>query len=185
MNTDIEKKLKYANVADTRSSVFERLTADMLRRVNLSIIERDPPTFKAVHRRYQLETLGVGYHAFYRYARRLRAEAALFELAGLTAPPEADVPALLPRLLAQRLLETLAFEDASPRQIQRLTDAYRASITALTSIRRHQLFPKRKGAGESADELASLLTEYRALVEKESSAIESGKEDREEETQTD
>jgi hypothetical protein len=155
--------------------MLEKITPDLRRRVNLSIIERDPPTFKAVHRRYQLETLGVGYHAFYRYARRLRAEAALFELAGLVAPPEADVPALLPRVLAQRLLETLAFDDANPRQIQRLTDAYRASVTALTSIRRHQLFPKRKGAPESVDELASLLTEYRELVEKESCAIGSEK----------
>jgi len=163
-----DKKNKNAplkNDNDTNSIIYRRLDAALRREINIAIIDRQPPTYRGVHQQFQLDRLGINYHAFYRYARRIRAEAAAYEMAGALLPPEADVPALLPRILGQRLLETLAFESPTPRAVQRLTDSYRSAVTSLEKIRRHELLPRKTKLtpqnAETTNEFLKLIKEHR------------------------
>jgi hypothetical protein len=89
----------------------------------------------------------------------------MFEIAELTAPAGADLPAMLPKALAQRLMEALAFENASPRHIQRLTDAYKIAINTQVTIRRHGLF-RNVGDKEPGGDAADLLQRYIETVER-------------------
>ena len=154
---------------ETTSIVFERIDPPLRRKINIAIIERRPPTFKAVHEKFALSRLGVGYHAFYRYARRIRAEAAYVQTLGATLGPEADLPRLLPRVLAQRLLEALATDKPSPRAIQRLTESYRASVSALANVSRHHLLHPRNAREKAENDtffanLMSIIRDYRQVV---------------------
>ncbi len=150
---------------ENNSVVFEKTDPDLRRRINRAIVDRDPPTYKGVFAKFNLAAKGIGFHAFYRYARRLRARAAMFEMAEMTTCTGTDLPAILPKVLAQRLLEVLAFEDVSPRHIQRLTDAYKTAVNTHVAIRRHGLF-RQKGDGDAGADVADLIMQYRELVER-------------------
>ncbi|MCB9852129.1 MAG: hypothetical protein H6819_03465 [Phycisphaerales bacterium] len=161
-----------ATATETNSLVYRRLDTTLRREINIAIIDRRAESLRAVHRRFNLDASGVNYHAFYRYARRIRAEAALIEMTAATPAQDGDAQRLLPRVLAQRLLECLAFENPAPRRIQRLAEAYRASVAALINLRRAGLLPSKPKDGkqkpltpaDANDELASIVREYGQLV---------------------
>ena len=116
---------------DRRLIVFANLTPALRRKVDQAIIDHDPPTYRGIYDRFKLAEVGVGHSAFYRYARKLRANADLLSMAELALPDEPQLGQALPRLLAQRLVEVLLHEeDASPGEIHRLTDAYRLAASA-------------------------------------------------------
>ncbi|MCB9856826.1 MAG: hypothetical protein H6818_14185 [Phycisphaerales bacterium] len=173
MNTKTPTNLDLAFARESNSSVFKRIDASLRREINIAIVERRPATIKEVHEQFQLQDQGIGYHAFYRYARRIRAEASLIETAAAMPDPDNNVPRLITRALAQGLLELLAFEEASPRKIQRLTEAYRASVTALAVITRFNLLPRnsRKDAAEHTDDLAAMVRELRELAQREDNQL--------------
>ena len=164
-----EKNSQLATAQEYTSIVFDRIDPPLRQEINVAIIERRPPTFKEVHEKFKLIDRGINYHAFYRYARRIRAEAAYVQTLGASLAPEADLPRLLPRALAQRLLEALAFENPSPRAVQRMTESYRASVAALANVSRHRLLHPRN-ARETAeddkffDDLSAIVKEYRHVV---------------------
>ncbi len=153
---------------ENNSSIFEKTTPALRREINKALIDRDPPTYKGVFAKFKLSGAGITYHAFYRYARRVRSQAAMFEMTEATATAGTDLPALLPKILAQRLLEVLAFEDVSPRHIQRLTDAYKTAVNTQVLIRRHGLF-RNKHAPDAGASAADLLTQFPELAESEQS----------------
>jgi hypothetical protein len=150
---------------DRRQTMFASLTPALRRKVDQAIIDHDPPTYRGVHEKFKLAELGVGYSAFYRYARKLRAGADLLNLADMALPDEPQLARTLPRLLAQRLVEVLLHqEDASPGEIHRLTDAYR--LAAGASLAREKftaaLAAAEKKAQAEEDEELDLLGDYLA-----------------------
>lgn len=171
-----DRNTQLATAQEYTSIVFDKIDAPLRREINIAIIERKPPTFKAVHQKFELAAKGVNYHAFYRYARRIRAEAALFQTLSTTLGVEADLPRLLPRALAQRLLESLAFENPSPRAVQRMTDSYRASVAALVSVSRNNLLHPRKAReavdqDRAIDDLAAIVKEYHQFAALEDASL--------------
>ncbi|HKQ50471.1 MAG TPA: hypothetical protein VJZ71_20535 [Phycisphaerae bacterium] len=149
---------------DTHSTIYEKTTADERRKVDRAIVNRDPPTYRGVFEKFRLAEKGVSFTAFYNYARRIRAAAQVCNLAELVAPAQADLNQTLPRLLGDRLIETLLYqEDATPAQIQRLTLAYASAIT--TAIKAHKacdVFPRRRpvaAAVPAADEFRAAASE--------------------------
>jgi hypothetical protein len=160
-----EKIIDLAEKQESNSSIFDKTTPDLRREINRALIDRDPPTYKGVFAKLKLADRGVSYHAFYRYSRRVRGQAAMFEMAEATASAGKDLPAMLPKVLAQRLLETLAFEEVSPRHIQRMTDAYKTAVKTQVTIRQHGLFRPPADA-EVSEDLVELFKQYRELVER-------------------
>src|SRR5262249_33798929 len=67
------------------SSILEKIARGFRERVDRAIIDRDPPAIKDVMIRFQVRSNGVSKSAFYRYAARLRATAALEQSAELAA----------------------------------------------------------------------------------------------------
>src|SRR5262245_3726793 len=130
---------------NSRSSIYEKTTADERRKYDRAIVNRDPPTYRGVFEKFRLAEKGISFTAFYNYARRIRAAAQNHNLAELVAPAQRDLNQALPRLLGERLMDMLLYhEDATPDQIHRLTLAY-ASVVA-SSIKAHKacdLFPRR------------------------------------------
>lgn len=98
---------------NNKSSLFEKLPPDLLHAVNVAIIERRPPTFRAVWMELELGKFGVSYTAFYRYARRLRDRVNLAEAAGLSAEDDPGVDAAIQKLADRRLLELLLNADSA------------------------------------------------------------------------
>ncbi len=154
---------------ETNSSVFEKVPREVRGEIQRALVEREPATFRGVYEKFKVAEYGVSYSSFYRYARRFRSQVAMFEMAAETSVAGSDLPAVLPKALAQRLLEVLAFEDASPRHIQRLTDAYRIAVNTQVLIRRHGLFRK-GGAPDAGGDVADLLLQYCELVKREEAA---------------
>ncbi|HVP13682.1 MAG TPA: hypothetical protein VMV94_21080 [Phycisphaerae bacterium] len=114
-----------------RSVLFSDLPPALRQSLDRAIAEHDPPTYREIHEKFRLAERGVNFYAFYRYARRVRHIAEMMHLAELTAPNEADLLPTLPKLIAQRLFETLLCEDAPASLIQQLTNAYRQASAIL------------------------------------------------------
>src|ERR1051325_4432264 len=91
---------------NTRSSLFEKLTPDLRRALDVAIIERDPPTLAAIWMEHKLADHGISYSAFYRYARRLRDRATLAEIADLSTDDGLDLENPIRRLLPPSAVDT-------------------------------------------------------------------------------
>ena len=167
--TDEANPLANREIFDARSSLLDKLDADLRARLNQAVVERRPPAYRAIYDQFKLQSRGVSFAAFYRYARRLRQHVAFVELGELTLPAAANVPEALPKLLAQRLMEALVLEETSPRQLQRLADAYRIAASVQVSLRKHATIADRKAAADR-DPLVRLLEQYAELVEGDSNA---------------
>lgn len=125
---------------NSRSSIYEKTTVDERRKIDRAVVNREPPTYRGVFEKYRLAEKGVSFTAFYNYARRIRGAATNYNLAELVIPAQADLNRTIPRLLADRLIDTLLYaEDATPAQIHRLTVAYASAINS--SIKAHAHFP--------------------------------------------
>lgn len=152
-----------AEMIDSKSSVFERTDPDLRRGIDQALIDRQPPTYKAVYDTFNLRAHGVSFTAFYYYARRVRVAAALAELARTTLPEGASIHDLLPQVLSHRLLEAAIDEDASPRTLQRLADAYRVASQTHFAHRRlaAQLDDlKKKELAQENDQLLAVANQY-------------------------
>ena len=132
--------------SESRSSLFEKLPADLRRRLDQAIIDRDPASYRELHAKFDLAGHEVSFTALYRYARRLRAQADLLSLAELTLPDSPDLAAGVPTLFAYRLLDALNDETASPRELSRLVIAWRTAVNAHLALQRQdaQLAEDRK-----------------------------------------
>ena len=123
---------------ETKSSIFEKTDPDFRRRLDQAIIDHDPPTYKAIYSKFELATMDISFMAFYRYARRLRTHAAMIELTQRVLPNDCDPVAVIPNLLAHRLLDAAVDESTSPRTLQSLTDAWRFAAQTQLVLQRHQ-----------------------------------------------
>lgn len=135
-----------------RSLIFEKLTLDERRAVDVAIIERLPPTLTAVWMDHKLGEKGISYSAFYRYARRLRTQCELHDLAELT--PAEDPEKILPRVIARQLLDAILSEDVSSDAVHRLANAYRIAANVRLAADRFENQQCREQ--ESQDKLDNL-----------------------------
>lgn len=122
---------------DSASLVVKTLTVDQLEQLDLAIIARDPPTYTACYKQFQLRDLGISFDVFYRYARKLRTNLRAAALANQNVPDPDNSEALLPKLVCQRMVETLLTEKLSPRALLRLAESYR--MTAQIELQRRRL----------------------------------------------
>ncbi|HKQ48382.1 MAG TPA: hypothetical protein VJZ71_09965 [Phycisphaerae bacterium] len=127
-----------------RSSVFEKTTPELRRKLDRAILNYDPPGYRALYKKYGLPELGVSFTAFYYYARRLRRRAAATDMALTALPDERDSVRLLPGLVGQCLIDQLMTgDDASPQAVYRLMLAYTAAINnAITVHEARHVFPR-------------------------------------------
>ncbi|MFQ5425135.1 MAG: hypothetical protein ACE5F9_14315 [Phycisphaerae bacterium] len=152
---------------ESRSSFYEKTDAAFRRQINRAVVDRDPPTYRALFQKFRLADRGISYHAFYRHARRLRIQAAALDVADAVLPDNTDLAGLLPHLVACRLLDALQDESTAPTVLQQLTDTWR--IAAKTSLVMQQYAAEadaaRKKAGKKdLDELCGLVKQYGRLV---------------------
>jgi hypothetical protein len=119
-----------------RSSLFEKLPAELRREIDIAIVERTPPTYAAIWMDLKLAEHRISYSAFYRYARRLRDRANLAEVAELTGD-EVDLDTPIRRLLARRALDSLISDDqSSPAELTALLSALRHSTRTVQQNRK-------------------------------------------------
>ncbi|MBN2559695.1 MAG: hypothetical protein JXQ75_02030 [Phycisphaerae bacterium] len=152
---------------ETHSSIFDKTDADFRRRLDQAVIDRDPPTYKAVYNKFKLAASGISFMAFYRYARRLRTHAAMLELAEHTLPDGCRTIDVLPQLLANRLLDAAIDESTSPRTLQRLTDAWRFAVQTQLALDRHQTALdeiRKQAANKDTDRLCKMIHQYAAVT---------------------
>jgi len=123
---------------ESRSSVFAKLPADFRLELHHAIIDREPPTYRALYFKFNLADHGVSFTAFYRYARRLRHQADLLDLADLAVPENADVPAAIHTLMSHRLLDSLLHDESSPNALHRLAESYRIATASLINLQRQK-----------------------------------------------
>jgi len=116
---------------ETKSSVFEKVPPEHLRKVNRAIIDRDPPTYPAVYKRFDLRAHGVSFSAFFRYAHGLRLHAAACTFPpGGAADSDAypDPFASIVTMLTNRLIEALADPEPSFNAIHRMMNTLRVAM---------------------------------------------------------
>jgi hypothetical protein len=115
------------------SAVYAKLSPSVRYSLDQAIVDHDPPTYRAIYNKFDLDQQGVGFWSFYRYAINLRSLAEKHHIAELVLPDDAHLENSLPRLIAHRLFQTLLYEEKVPLdEVQRLTNAYRAvSLIAL------------------------------------------------------
>jgi hypothetical protein len=158
---------------ESRSTIFEKLPTDLRRRLDQAIIDRDPPSYRALHAKFGLSAHGVSFTALYRYARRLRAQADLLHVAHLALPDAPDVAQSLPTLLAYRLLDALNNEDSSPRLLHRLVDAWRIAVNAKLALD-HEAADlaevRRRSKNQEANELFKAIHDLTKLRKAENAA---------------
>lgn len=119
----------------TNSSVIKRTTPEERRKINLAIIDRVPPTYRAVYDKFALGERRISFTAFYNYARKIRLAAARYAVAELAAPSPRELGELLPRLLGANLVECLMYgDDDAPLQIGRLLRAYKTALDARPAL---------------------------------------------------
>ena len=123
----------------SRSTLFEKLPSDLRRDLDQAIINRDLPKYRDLHARFDLAAYGVSFSAFFRYARRLRAQADMLHLAQSALPNSSEITQALPTLFAYRLFDALNGETAGSRQLHRLVDSWRVAANTQMALQRHAL----------------------------------------------
>jgi hypothetical protein len=113
-----------------RSAVYEKIPPNKRHSIDLAIVNHDPSTYHGIYEKFRLAEQGVNFWTFYRYARNIRSRAEVLHIAELVLPEDAHLGDALPKLIAQRLFQTLLYdEQASPQEIHRLTNAYCLAAT--------------------------------------------------------
>ncbi len=163
-----DRKDQHLPAIDSRTTLFDKISSERRRALDRAIVDHDPPTYRGIFTKFRLADAGVNFYAFYRYARKIRLGADVLHLAELTGPEDADLPAILPTLLAQRLLDTVLDPDASPRAVHRLADAYRiATATHLANERFAATVEadKKTVRRKEVDDLCNLVRNYAKVRE--------------------
>lgn len=119
-----------------RASIFRNLSASARRQIDQAIADRDPPTYREIYNLFDVAAWQISFSAFYRYARKVRAEVDLMHSAALAFPGDQNIHAILPDLIAARLLELINDPDhpPNPEILHRLTRAHRAAAQTLLAL---------------------------------------------------
>ncbi|MEK6644044.1 MAG: hypothetical protein AABZ08_09055 [Planctomycetota bacterium] len=123
--------------SDSTSLVVKNVSPEQLEQLDYAVVTRNPPTYTACYHQFELGSLGISFDVFYRYARKLRTNLRAASLAQHNVPDPEQSEVLLPRLVCQRMVETLLTEKLSPRALLRLAESYR--MTAQIEIQRRRL----------------------------------------------
>ena len=123
---------------ESHSSLFEKLSAEVRRRLDQAIIDREPAGYRALFAKFDLAKQGVSFTAFYYYARRLRAQTDMLHVADLAGLDGLDVAGALPTLMAYRVFEAANDEDTSPLVLQRLVNAWRTAVNTHLALQRQE-----------------------------------------------
>jgi hypothetical protein len=119
----------------SRSSVFEKTTPELRRKLDRAIVDYNPPGYLALFKKFGLAELGVSYQAFYNYARKLRRRAAARESVQTSLADEQQIVKSLPALLGQFLIDQIMGNDqAAPSAIYRLMLAYTAALKNVVMV---------------------------------------------------
>ncbi|HVP11022.1 MAG TPA: hypothetical protein VMV94_07525 [Phycisphaerae bacterium] len=122
---------------ETQSSLYEKLPKDLRRQLDQAIVDHDPPTYRGLFDKFKLADRNISFMAFYRYARRIRANAALIDIAQMTLPEGTDLDKILPQLVGQRLFDACFDEETSPNTLHSLAETYR--LACQTDMARRRL----------------------------------------------
>ena len=161
--TDQSPQTPVLTQIDSKSSIFEKTDPDLRRRIDQALVDRQPSTYKAVYEQFDLQAHGISFTAFYYYATRVRANAALIGLAQVTLPEGTVAGDLLPELLGQRLLDASFDEETSAGTLCRLAHTYRIACEAYYARRRFAaLFDdeKRKAVAKENDEFYDIANQF-------------------------
>jgi len=155
-------------ISDGHSTIFEKLDPHRRRKLDRAIIDRSPPTYRAVFDHFRLGDSGVSFTAFYYYARRLRARAAVINLAELALPEESDLSQAVPRLIMHQLIESLLSTEHSPRNIEHISRAWRTAACTPADIKLREEAARaaadRELARHNRSELRQLAESCRHLI---------------------
>ena len=123
---------------NSRSSVFEKLSPDLRRAVDVAIIEHCPSSFQAIWMQFELGKFGVSFYSLYRYARRLRERVNLAEAAGLAAEDDPALDQAIEKLATRRLFQLLLETDGADlnKEITALLAAHSRSTKTKLQDRR-------------------------------------------------
>ncbi len=122
---------------ESQSTLYDKLSPEQRRKLNRAIVDRAQPTYRACYEHFRLADREIGFYAFYRYARRLRGQATITDLADAKGPEANDPIALneaITCLLAHRLIEAADDETADSHELLRLARAYNLSIRSQKTI---------------------------------------------------
>jgi hypothetical protein len=161
--SDQSKPAAVSGKIETQSSLYEKLTPDLRRQLDRAIADHEPATYQALFDKFELAGRGVSFAAFYRYARRVRANVALAEFARLSLPDGAPADQFLPEVIGQRLLEAALDEETSAGTLYRLAHAYRIAGEAYYARRRFATQienDKRKSLTDETRQLCELARQY-------------------------
>src|SRR5215468_2881682 len=103
------------NFLASKSTVLEKLPREVRAAVDRALVNRDPPTYRAIFQKFELNLFNISFSSFYAYGRRVRYEAALLDQAMAVAPSTHDAADIATRLLSMHLILLLQDEDPSPR----------------------------------------------------------------------
>ena len=73
---------------DSRSSIFEKTTPELRRKLERAILNYDSASYLAIFKKYDLPSHGVSYTSFYCYARKLRGRASVQQALDLDGPDD-------------------------------------------------------------------------------------------------
>ncbi len=122
------------------STIVKNLTPEQRSHLDRAITDRDPPTYKGIYKRFRLAERNISFSAFYRYARKIRFNVETLHTATLAYPDGVDLHAVLPELIAVRLMEIINDPDnpPTPDAVLRLTHAHRAATQTLIALLQQQ-----------------------------------------------
>jgi hypothetical protein len=113
---------------ENRSSLCTRIEPALRKQIVEAVINHRPATYREVFSYYSLDRQGISFTAFYYWARKTKRVAATLEMTEAVENKE-DSAAILPRILATRLLDTALDEELQPAKLKRLMDTYRMACT--------------------------------------------------------
>ncbi|HUN82557.1 MAG TPA: hypothetical protein VMV81_13720 [Phycisphaerae bacterium] len=122
----------------SRSSILKKVPLETRRLLNRAIIFRNPITYEGIYNKFNLESLGVSYTAFYYYARRIHLAITASELGKLRGDPHE----LISAAVAQTILDVAAEPILTAKHLANMARAYR-DVEMARSVRiRTQLAEK-------------------------------------------
>jgi hypothetical protein len=110
------------------SSLFSKLSYEQRRILDRAILNRQLPSCRALYEHHHLANLGISYHAFWRYARRLRKDACKNLMLDPTLADQIDLSAKLPDVIGAHFLQILLHDNPNPMDVTRMANTYHQAL---------------------------------------------------------
>lgn len=152
------------NPLSPKSTIPAKVPPETLAAIHDALISSERAPYMTIYENFALREKGIGFTAFYNYARPIRLLEACQTQAGLSRTLAPDALTMLPELIATRLLAALVDDAVPPRQIQYLVDAYRMASNLHLAHRRLDAQVteiRRKAKLRELDDLTRTFKEYK------------------------